>query len=769
MAYLDNTTQKDYYEGRNYGSYQFVSLEDVINQFIAVYTGEDQLIPRVKRMDEAFHAQRALAELSFDTFKSVKSQQVDIPPSLSMILPHDYVNYTKVTWVDSSGIKRPLYPTRHTSNPFQIKQNSDGQYTFDPDEELIVNNLFNDTLTDPWFWSSHRTDMQGSLTEWEWPKGTGNMGVATGYSGIKKGSNITIVNNQLSFNHSSHGSFGVKHGKAMIAYQEIDVTGIELLNLTASANTVGAGTVSWDLMSNAEKFTAGQDLDASLFSSNYKSIIEQYNAGDPDGTITQTVATGGGGTGTTFTLDSLEPIVSATVNGATGSVAGVDGSITVDVDSVTDLEVGMRITAASAGDLASGSKILMIAGNTLTLNKENNFTDNAVLTCKGPQNDVIVGSTITAVSSGSLSGTPTVTAINTSTKIITLDGSQTFADGITLTFSAAYDEDLLKSSTNTALDSATPATTVRVGICTKVTEEMKTNTFIGDTTRIAYPRIITGYDADGDPIYARNAEDNDYLYDFTSPTQRGQAMSPNNSADIFDLETITGEPSYQEWSEGVSNGEKTIDDIDVTLYDKVYFVVASIAPFQTHAYTGELGVLTAVNTVDDISVKSSAVSALKSPTANIVESSTWKNYKSATPSENNNDDYEDETYWPNLGGRLGLSPAHAQTNGSFYIDDRVGKINFSSNISGKTVILDYISDGLGTEAEMKVHKLAEEAMYNWIAYSVLCGRRDIPAGVVNRFQRRKFAETRKAKLRLSNIKLEEITQALRGKSKHLKH
>ena len=70
---------------------------------------------------------------------------------------------------------------------------------------------------------------------------------------------------------------------------------------------------------------------------------------------------------------------------------------------------------------------------------------------------------------------------------------------------------------------------------------------------------------------------------------------------------------------------------------------------------------------------------------------------------------------------------------------------------------------------MKVHKLAEEAMYNWIAYAVLCGRSNVPEYIVNRFQRRKVAETRKAKLRLSNIKIEEITQALRGKSKHLKH
>ena len=51
-------------------NYQFISLEEIINQFIVAYVGEDKLIPKAKRLDVAFHAQRALAELSFDTLKS---------------------------------------------------------------------------------------------------------------------------------------------------------------------------------------------------------------------------------------------------------------------------------------------------------------------------------------------------------------------------------------------------------------------------------------------------------------------------------------------------------------------------------------------------------------------------------------------------------------------------------------------------------------------------------------------------------------------------
>ena len=150
------------------------------------------------------------------------------------------------------------------------------------------------------------------------------------------------------------------------------------------------------------------------------------------------------------------------------------------------------------------------------------------------------------------------------------------------------------------------------------------------------------------------------------------------------------------------------------------------------------------------------------------ESTAWTNYQSGTPSENQ-DDYQDDTYWKMNGSRYGLDPQYAQANGSFYIDENAGKIHFSSNISGKTVILDYISDSLGTEREMKVHKFAEEAMYKWISCAILSGKSNIPERQVNRFKKEKFAAVRTAKLRLSNLKLEELTQILRGKSKQIKH
>ena len=66
-------------------------------------------------------------------------------------------------------------------------------------------------------------------------------------------------------------------------------------------------------------------------------------------------------------------------------------------------------------------------------------------------------------------------------------------------------------------------------------------------------------------------------------------------------------------------------------------------------------------------------------------------------------------------------------------------------------------------------RVPEEALYKWVAYALISTRANTDQNIVARIKKERFAEMRKAKLRLSNIKLEEITQVLRGKSKQIKH
>ena len=520
MAYLSNynnsflptgdTNQKDYYQGSQLGNYQFVSLDDIINQFMVAYVGEDKMISKVKRTDVQFHAMRALQELSFDTFKSVKSQQIELPPSLTMMLPHDYVNYTKLSWSDSAGIKHPLYLTNSTSNPFQPKQEADGSYSFTEENEEIVDGGFS----------------VGNFSHWlKNDDVTPDMGI-TFYAKSE------IDTGKLVFSHrtrTGYGSSPIHFGHVMTVYQQINVDDKNIINLSADGLAV------------------------------------DYSTNSPG--------------------------------------------------------------------------------------------------------------------------------------------------------------------------------TLRVGFTTKLPDSVTLN-FNATTTT-----------ADGVEL-----------------SGNGTPRSYNARTDLFNYQTVNNEPSYLEWTtanDGTSQTSKTLEGIDVSGINSGYIVVVSYVDFEGSASENTL---TSLNNIDNISVTGSPSGfTLKPNPGNETESSTWKNYKSTTPSENNNDDYEDDTYWPMKGNRYGIDPQHAQINGSFYIDQRLGKIHFSSNISGKTVILDYISDSLGTDAEMQVHKFAEEAMYKWLMHAVLSTRANVPEHQVNRLKKERRAAIRQSKLRLSSVKLEEITQILRGKSKQIKH
>ena len=122
------------------GSYQHISLADIINNFMISYVGEEKIIPKVKRSNVLFFAQRAIQELSYDTLKSEKSQEIEIPDNLQMKLPHDYVNYVKLAWIDAAGIEHRIMPIRVTDNPTALLQDNNYNYLFDNNGKLLTAN-----------------------------------------------------------------------------------------------------------------------------------------------------------------------------------------------------------------------------------------------------------------------------------------------------------------------------------------------------------------------------------------------------------------------------------------------------------------------------------------------------------------------------------------------------------------------------------------------------------------------------------------------------
>ena len=497
MGLLDNTTQRAYYQGGDQGNYQFVSLEDIINQFMIIYVGEEKIISKAKRTDIAFHAQRALAELSFDTFKSIKSQEIELPPSLTMMLPHDYVNYTKVCWSDSNGIKRPLYPTRHTSNPFNVLQESDKTYDFTiPSELALVNGDFSQNF--------------GQNGGW----------ISSPHHGNQYGSALGIVNGQYEWTHTTQSLNASYSGRHFAIWQEVDVSEIETITISAKG-------------------------------------------------------------------------LSSSTSGATGIV--------------------------------------------------------------------------------------------------------------------------------------------RVGLSTIVDFNQTSST--------------SGYDP--------------------NRTNPNLPSNPSRNLDptIYDTQTLGGAPGYIEFNAGddTLSAATELADIDVSAFTTVYVVAVSSGGQSTSSSANS------TNAIDDVTLTFDANTSNLQSSGN---SETWTSYSSDTSNStsdamayNHDTDIRDV----NIGQRYGVESSLAQGNGSFYIDNLKGLIHFSSNVSGRTVVLDYISDSLGTDGEMQVHKFAEEAMYKWISHAILSTRINTPEYIIQRYKKERFAAIRQAKLRLSNLNIEELAQVMRGKSKWIKH
>ena len=137
------------------------------------------------------------------------------------------------------------------------------------------------------------------------------------------------------------------------------------------------------------------------------------------------------------------------------------------------------------------------------------------------------------------------------------------------------------------------------------------------------------------------------------------------------------------------------------------------------------------------------------------------------------DEYNFYNLYANQGRRYGLEPQRENINGEYVLDLDRGMIYFGSKLQteGTIISLRYVSDGLadnGDLTQVYVPKLAEDALYASILYN-LAKLRPSAAPAAGLYQKEARAKMRNAKIRLTDYKMEEMTQVMRGKSKWIKH
>jgi hypothetical protein len=140
MAYI---SQYQYYENggvipedKNWGSYQYISLSDIVTNFLLMYSGNHSLVNNEERYKILFHAKRAVQELNYDAFKEIKVLQLEVKNNLIFVLPSDYVNWVRIS-LFKNGWLRPLTENIQTLTSIAYLQSQNGKIIFNQQGEAL--------------------------------------------------------------------------------------------------------------------------------------------------------------------------------------------------------------------------------------------------------------------------------------------------------------------------------------------------------------------------------------------------------------------------------------------------------------------------------------------------------------------------------------------------------------------------------------------------------------------------------------------------------
>jgi hypothetical protein len=114
----------------NWGSYQYVSLFEIVNNFMLMHTGNHSLINNEERYKIIFHAKRAIQELNYDAFKEIKILELSVVDSLRYVLPQDFVNWVRIS-LYKNGYLRPLTENIQALSSNAYLQDNQGNILFD--------------------------------------------------------------------------------------------------------------------------------------------------------------------------------------------------------------------------------------------------------------------------------------------------------------------------------------------------------------------------------------------------------------------------------------------------------------------------------------------------------------------------------------------------------------------------------------------------------------------------------------------------------------
>lgn len=148
-----------YYENEgNHGNFQYETLENMVNNYTQNFTGDSSVLGIVPRRQVLFWMKKGIQQFTFDALKEVKAVELELGEDLSIIMPPDYVQYVRISWLDKqTGQFRPMSENRRMAIATAYLQDHEAKILFDDQgnilegtsaSELIHSNQSNNGVND---------------------------------------------------------------------------------------------------------------------------------------------------------------------------------------------------------------------------------------------------------------------------------------------------------------------------------------------------------------------------------------------------------------------------------------------------------------------------------------------------------------------------------------------------------------------------------------------------------------------------------------------
>jgi hypothetical protein len=151
---MANENPQIYYENQeNHGDYAYETLENLVNNYEQNFTGDNTLLGHTPRRQVLFWMKKGIQQFTFNALKEVKAVELELTDNLDIILPPDYVEYVRISWLDvNTGELRPMSENKKLTLATSYLQDNDANILFDDEGEILegttATELINSTIPD---------------------------------------------------------------------------------------------------------------------------------------------------------------------------------------------------------------------------------------------------------------------------------------------------------------------------------------------------------------------------------------------------------------------------------------------------------------------------------------------------------------------------------------------------------------------------------------------------------------------------------------------